>query len=74
MTETSLDERVYVALKQSGGTVDHIARVVGVPRTEAAQVLERLRIAGRAQRRWKLIARGAHDWSYYAASEQPQTE
>jgi predicted transcriptional regulator len=68
MTE-SLDERVYAALKQSGGTVEHIAKSVGVPRAEVAQALERLRQAGRAQRRWKLIARGAHDWSYYAAAE-----
>lgn len=68
MTE-SLDEQVFVALKQSGGTVEHVAKNVGAPRAEVAQALERLRLAGRAQRRWKLIARGAHDWSYYAAAE-----
>jgi len=69
MTDT-LDEQIHAALKQSGGTVEHIARSVGAPRAEVAQALERLRLAGRAQRRWKLIARGAHDWSYYAAAEQ----
>lgn len=63
MTE-SLDEQVYAALKQSGGTVEHVAKNVGASRAEVAQSLERLRLAGRAQRRWKLLVRGAHDWSY----------
>jgi predicted transcriptional regulator len=69
MTE-SLDEQIYAALKQAGGTVEQVAKNVGVPRAEVAQALERLRLAGRAQRRWKLLVRGAHDWSYSAVNEQ----
>lgn len=66
MTE-ELDEKVYASVKQSGGIVEHVAKNVGAPRAEVAQALERLRQAGRVQRRWKLLARGAHDWSYYVS-------
>jgi hypothetical protein len=69
MTDISLEEQVYSALKQAGGTVQHISKQVGLPRGETAQLLERLREGGRAQRRWKLLARGWHDWVYYAVDE-----
>jgi predicted transcriptional regulator len=71
MTE-SFDEQVYSALKQSGGTIEHIARAVGQPRAEIAQSLERLRTAGRATRRWVVLSRGAKDWKYFAADEAQQ--
>ena len=72
MTEP-FDEQVYVALKQSGGTIEHIARAVSQPRAEVAQSLERLRNAGRANRRWVVLSRGAKDWKYFAAEDaQPE--
>ena len=73
MTE-ALDEQVFAALKQSGGTVEHVAKNVDAPRPEVAQALERLRQAGRVQRRWKLLSRGAHDWSYSAVVEQASSQ
>ena len=66
MTE-EFDEKVYASVKQSGGIVEHVAKNVGAPRAEVAQALERLRQAGRVQRRWKLLSRCAHDWSYYVS-------
>jgi predicted transcriptional regulator len=66
MSETPFDEQVYTALRQSGGTIEHIAKAVATPRAEVAQALERLREAGRAERRWMVLTRGAKDWKYFA--------
>jgi predicted transcriptional regulator len=61
-----IDAQVFEALQKAGGTLDHLAKVTRIPKRYVDESLKRLLAQGRADRRWVLVARGAHDWKFYA--------
>lgn len=61
-----VDARVFEALQKAGGTLDHLAKTTRLPKRFVDESLKRLVATGRAERKWVLVARGAHDWKFYA--------
>jgi predicted transcriptional regulator len=69
ISASEVDTQVLAALQKAGGTLDHIAKTTRVPKRLVDESLKRLVNAGRAERKWVLVARGAHDWKFYAADK-----
>ncbi len=68
-TPDEIDAQVFEALQKAGGTLDHLAETTRVPKRLVDESLKRLLAAGRADRKWVLGSRGAHDWKFYAADK-----
>jgi predicted transcriptional regulator len=64
---TNIDDKVYAALQKAGGTLEHLVKATGLRKLAVDESLRRLLNTGRAERKWVLVSRGAHDWKFYAA-------